>query len=94
MSLRYATRARIQIETIGDFFRSIGAPEAGTVVLGRIKKAANQLIEFPELGHVGAATGTRELPVKGLPYLIVYELFPVDSQSIIVLNVWHCSQEP
>ncbi len=93
VTLRYATRARIQIETIGDFFASIGASDAGTLVLRRIKNTAEQLVEFPDLGRTGAATGTHELVVKGLPYVIVYEKYPEDSFQIMILNVWHCAQE-
>jgi len=93
MRVRYSIRARIQIETIGDFFKSIDASEAGTEILRRIKHAGEKLVDFPEVGRLGVVEGTRELSVKGIPYLLVYEQFPEDSDQIIILNVWHCSQE-
>ena len=93
MRARYSTRALIQIDTIGDFFKSVDASDAGTEVVRRVKCAAEKLADFPDMGRVGAAEGTREFSVRGLPYMIVYERFPEDSDQVIVLNVWHCAQE-
>ena len=42
--------------------------------------------QFPKLGHEGAVTGTRELKVTGLPYLLIYALYEGDIDILTVLH--------
>jgi hypothetical protein len=44
------------------------------------------------MGRAGTAPGTYEWAVKGLPYLIVYEL-AADRDALIVLGVFHGAQD-
>ena len=41
------------------------------------------LEDFPQLGHPGSVEGTRELLVRGLPYLVVYALTLPDHLDIV-----------
>jgi len=46
---------------------------------------------FPEVGRTGRVLGTREWVVRGLPYIIVYEVMP--EETLIVLGVFHGAQD-
>jgi plasmid stabilization system protein ParE len=64
---------------------------AATRVVARIRTAAERLVEQPEMGRTGATPGTREWVVKGLPYIIVYQL-QAERDELIVLGVYHGAQ--
>jgi plasmid stabilization system protein ParE len=38
------------------------------------RETIDLLIAFPDIGHKGALSGTREMVVPGLPYVVVYRL--------------------
>ena len=67
---------------------ALQSPRAADSVIGRIGSSARRLADSPEMGRVGAISGTREWVVRGLPYVIVYE---VDwaRREIVLLNVFH-----
>jgi toxin ParE1/3/4 len=52
--------------------------------------AAERLADFPEMGRAGRLPDTRELPVAGLSYLIVYE---VGAGVVTILAVFHTSRD-
>ena len=56
----------------------------------RIQEQAERLVAFPELGREGRVENTRELPVKGFPYVIVYS---VRRQHVRVLRILHGAQQ-
>jgi plasmid stabilization system protein ParE len=60
-------------------------------VIARVRTAAEQLGEHPRMGHMGAATGTLEWVVTGLPYVIVYEVHEADDE-IVVLGIYNGAQ--
>jgi toxin ParE1/3/4 len=90
MKVRFAPEARGHLAAIFAYIAS-QSPLAAEGVLARIRLAAEQLGEFPRMGRAGGVPGTYEWPVKGLPYLIVYELRPTD--ELIVLGVFHGAQD-
>lgn len=55
-------------------------------VYDRIKTALLPLDRFPLMACAGRVAGTRELPVPGLPYIVVYEPEP---DGVLVLSVIH-----
>ena len=67
------------------------SPVAATRVVARIRTAAERLGENPRIGHAGAASGTREWVVTGLPYVVVYEPNETESE-IVVLGIYHGAQ--
>ena len=89
MKVRYTLEA---IGHIGAIYAYIEArnPEAARRVIARIRATAEQLGEFPHVGHYGLVAGTRELAVRGLPYIIVHELH-VD--EVVVIGVFHGAQD-
>jgi len=48
------------------------------------------LLEFPHRGRPGKKTGTRELVISALPYLIVYT---VRGDVVCVVRILHGSQQ-
>ena len=51
------------------------------------------LCDFPGAGHAGRSRGTQERVVRGLPYIIVYEVFPEGADELVVLGVFHGAQD-
>jgi toxin ParE1/3/4 len=90
-------RVRYTLEAIGHIdgiHRYIDArnPDAARRVIERIRAAAEQLGEFPHIGHVGLVAGTLEWTVRGLPYIIVHELHAQENE-LVVLGVFHGAQD-
>jgi plasmid stabilization system protein ParE len=74
------------------------SPEAARSVTSRIFDAIDRLAEFPGLGHRVKVEGTREWPVRGLPYIIVYTLDQehggeAPPQLLTVIGVFHGAQD-
>jgi len=61
-------------------------PAAALGAIDRIEAAALRLTDFPLLGREGAVPDTRELPVPGLPFLLIYR---VQGATLVVLRVLH-----
>jgi toxin ParE1/3/4 len=53
-------------------------------------RAAQSLTRFPYRGRVGQRSGTRELVVSPLPYVIVYE---VGEDTVNISRVLHGAQD-
>jgi toxin ParE1/3/4 len=61
-------------------------PDAAERVQKSIARAIELLKFFPNIGRPGSVEGTREKPVKSLPYLIVYK---IAGSELIVLRIYH-----
>ena len=77
---------------LGDIigFIALDSLAAAERVYRAIVAAAERLTDFPHMGRPGRLPDTRELPVSGLPYLIVYE---VGADVVTVLAVFHTSRD-
>ena len=60
-----------------------------TIVQTIIKYCENQLLSFPNSGHAGRVSGTFELTIPKLPYVIPYR---VHNDTIQILRVYHTSR--
>jgi toxin ParE1/3/4 len=56
-----------------------------------IRSAVQLLQDFPNAGRPGRSAGTREWVVRGLPYIIVYEVLS-DQGELHILGVFHGAQ--
>ena len=90
--LRFTAEAREHIAAIYSYIRERN-PTAATQVVARIRLAAERSAEFPRMGHVGRVPGTHEWVVRGLPYIIVYEIGLTDPDEVLVLGVFHAAQD-
>lgn len=87
MKLRYSAESLAEIRAIGRFIARDN-PAAAQSVLRRIRAAARRLQRNPYIGHKGAARGTLEWVVRGLPYIIVYEVHE-DARVLGVISIVH-----
>jgi toxin ParE1/3/4 len=89
MKLRFRQSALADVEALHDYIAN-NNPRAAKRTVQRIQISIERLKQFPRIGRQGAVSGTRELVVSGLPYIVVYE---VTSDSVDVIAVFHASEE-
>lgn len=89
MKLRWLSLALAQLDRVYEYIAQDNA-KAARHVFKRIQGTAQHLKRFPESGRPGSVQGTRELPVTGLPYLVVYR---VTGDCVEVLRVLHTSMD-
>jgi toxin ParE1/3/4 len=90
MRVRFTLEAQAHIVAIHTYINERN-PIAAVRVVTRIRTAAERLGEMPYIGRTGAAQGTREWVVTGLPYIIVHEP-RVETDEMVVLGVYHGAQ--
>jgi plasmid stabilization system protein ParE len=61
--------------------------------VARIRHAAELLAQFPRIGHEGRVPGTYEWVVRGLPYVIVYDISRGEPDEVVILGVFHGAQD-
>ncbi len=89
MKVAYTLDARQDLAEIRAYI-GVTYPDIALRVVSRIRLSIESLSVFPHIGHRGSVRPTRELRVKGLPYIVVYE---VTKNKIIILNVFHGARE-
>ncbi len=90
MHVRFSRRARADIRLIHDYIAERN-PTAAVRVIDNIFIAISALESFPLLGRPGRVENTRELLIRGLPYVVVYSL--PDEYHIDIDRVLHGAQE-
>jgi toxin ParE1/3/4 len=90
MRLQYTRRAKRHLDAIADYIADRN-PAAARRVGARIRETISLLGDLPYIGRAGALSGTRELIVPSLPYIVVYG---VDEQSgvVVILGIYHGAQ--
>ena len=66
------------------------SPRAAIRVDEAIRTQVRRLVQFPESGRPGRVTETRELVVRGLPYVVAYRS---TGDVVRILRVLHGSQQ-
>ena len=89
MKLRFSEHAIRSLTSIRDYIAK-DSPEMAARVIGAILEAAFRLERFPMSGRIGRITGTRELVVPELPYIIPYR---VVDDVVVLLSVIHTSRK-
>ena len=56
-------------------------------ILSRLRQATETLRHHPLLGRTGTVSGTRELPVHGLLYTIIYRI--VSTAQLDIVTILH-----
>jgi len=65
-------------------------PSFAADTIQRLYAAAQPLRRFPSLGRIGKLSGTRELVLAPLPYLLIYS---VREDAIDILRFLHTSRD-
>ncbi|MGD0520722.1 MAG: type II toxin-antitoxin system RelE/ParE family toxin [Terracidiphilus sp.] len=87
--LRWSMAAADDLEGIANYLWFYH-PSFAASTIQRLYDAARSLKAFPYAGRVGSKSGTRELVLAPLPYLLIYA---VDDQSIHILRFLHAAQD-
>jgi toxin ParE1/3/4 len=61
-------------------------PSAAYRVHDNLREQVQLLTRFPKMGRLGRIPGTRELVLKGLPYIVVYR---ISENLMTILRVLH-----
>jgi toxin ParE1/3/4 len=77
-ALRHLSEVREYIE--------IDSPEAAERPIERVQLSVNRLKAFPMMGRSGMRSGTREFPVPGTPYILVYRIKEETLQILAALH--------
>lgn len=85
MRVKWLRTALANLNAEAEFIAQDNAAAARRVV-NAILQSVNQLKKFPALGRPGRVPGTRELVVRGTPYLLPYR---VRGGNIEILRVFH-----
>jgi toxin ParE1/3/4 len=89
MRLRWPSRAQRSLNGQLSYIAARN-PFAAADMLDEIEAAVDRLRDFPESGRPGRLRGTRELPVVGTPFLIVYR---VKRTMVEIVRVLHGAQK-
>jgi toxin ParE1/3/4 len=92
MRLRFSERARTHLLAIKTFWRQ-RSPSHADHIGWSIHATTRLLRDVPYIGHAGTVDGTRELIVRGLPYVIVYQIGVGNPDDVMVLAVFHTAQD-
>ena len=88
MRVRFTDRSIVHLALIRDYLAQ-ESPQVAELVRLRILATIERLHTFPGIGHPGRRSGTREVRVAGLPYLIVYR----SDDVVVILGVFHTAQD-
>jgi plasmid stabilization system protein ParE len=88
MRVRFSSRSILHLCHIRSFIAR-GSVDVAEEVRRRILATIERLCLLPRLGREGRHSGTREMVVPGLPYIIVYRIDIGDADELVILGVFH-----
>jgi toxin ParE1/3/4 len=91
LEVRWVGRARLQVLSIREYVGKRN-PAAAKRIGAALRAAVGLLKDLPNSGRAGSLQGTREWIVRGLPYIIVYEVFE-ERGELHILGVFHQAQK-
>ncbi|OGA06153.1 MAG: hypothetical protein A3D95_02585 [Betaproteobacteria bacterium RIFCSPHIGHO2_12_FULL_69_13] len=86
MRRRWTRRAERDLDAIAEYIGAENPAAAATVVLEIIGQVEALLPAYPAIGRPGRVGGTRELVIRGLPYIVPYRLRGDDVELLRVLH--------
>ena len=87
MKIAWSPEARRQISEIWHYI-AVDDPRAADRIVARLAAAVEKLAHFPHLGRPGRER-SRELPVSGTPFIVVYR---VEQDEVRIGSVLHGAQ--
>lgn len=89
MELRWSEEAARDLERIADYLFE-HAPERAADLIRQIYNSPSALLSFPHRGRPGRKTGTRDLVLSPLPYIVVYR---ISDNVIHIVRILHGAQK-
>jgi toxin ParE1/3/4 len=89
MLIRWTSDAANDLENIVRYLNR-EQPSATAAVVRTIVDTIGTLTRFPNRGRSGRVSGTRELIIPNLPYIVVYS---ATDQAVQLLRVFHAAQD-
>jgi plasmid stabilization system protein ParE len=87
MRVRWTKPAVTDLARICDYTQEHFGAARGRATALAIYKGADSLKTFPYLGRPGRKTGTREIVIPNLPFLIVYRVLDAHVEVVRILHV-------
>jgi len=85
MRVRWTTPARAQLVSAHEYIAQEN-PRAAARTVGKIWKATELLARHPMAGRDGRVAGTRELVIRGTPFIVAYRLESIEVHILAVLH--------
>ena len=89
MRIRWTMPAADDLESIKSYLQQ-HHPQFAESTVRAIYQQIRSLKDFPNRGRPGHVSGTRELPITGLPYVVVYA---AKAESVEILHIFHGAQD-
>ncbi len=89
MRIEWSAHAVADLKHISEYIEADRSLELANLISRTIYDTIQTLTAMPNCGRTGRLSGTRELLVQRLPYVVVYR---VQSDRVQVLNVVHAAQ--
>lgn len=90
MRIRYALRARADLEAIMKFYQTRN-PAVGSAILASIERRIAWLSEFPLMAPETEEPGVHELSIVRYPYKVYYE---VVRDEVHIVHIRHTRRRP
>lgn len=71
--IRWTIRALRRLDEIGAYIEK-DDPDAAARAVARLVASVDMLAELPTVGRIGRITGTRELVMSDIPYIVPYRV--------------------
>jgi len=89
MRIRWTLPAASDLENIKSYLQQ-NYPHFAEPTVRAIYQRIRQLKNSPSVGRPGHRSGTRELALTPLPYVVVYQ---VNSDAVEILHIYHGAQD-
>lgn len=89
MQVKYTNIAIDDLNHAYDFIYQ-DSPKSARKVIETIELHINKLTDFPDIGKKGRVLRTQEMPVTGLPFIIIYRH---KKDTIEIISILHTSRK-
>ena len=90
MRIEWSQYAVADLRQISEYIEQDRSVEAANKVSRSIYDAIQSLLTMPYRGRPGRINDTRELVIRALPYVVIYQVF---DERLLILNIVHGAQK-
>jgi addiction module RelE/StbE family toxin len=90
MRIEWSQYAVADLRQISEYIEQDRNVEAANKVSRSIYDAIQSLLTMPYRGRPGRINDTRELVIRALPYVVIYQVF---DERLLILNIVHGAQK-